>query len=110
MSNSTSTVVRTVTAREVRAYFAADPKRVEALPEAARVSVAEGARGRIHPAAVALHNKRRKVAYSTGATKVSVARAKVAAAALRTQAAAAGFTVGDRGPLPKAFLDSLDSE
>lgn len=40
---------KVITASTVRNYFREDAKRMESLPEAARASVAEGARGRLHP-------------------------------------------------------------
>lgn len=95
----------TVTAREVREFFRADEKRLSALSPEARSTVEAGARGRLHPEAVEVHNKRRRTRqYTTGASKEAAAKAATEAKAAREAAAAAGFTVGKRGPLPKAFL------
>jgi hypothetical protein len=100
--------VRTATAADLRSFFRADPKRMEALSPEAQVTVREGARGKVHPEAVALHNKRRRtVQYVTGATKATASAAKAEAQAQRAAAAKAGHTVGKRGPLPKAFRESL---
>lgn len=100
----------TVTAAAVRTYFNADPKRLAALDESARKTVefvdGKAPKGRLHPEAIAVHNKRRKVQYVTGATKEALATAKAEATALRAAAAEAGFE-GKRGPLPKAFRESL---
>jgi hypothetical protein len=96
----------TVTAASLRAYFRADPKRVARLSAEAQVTVAEGARGKVHPEAVKVHNRFRKVQYVQGASKDATAQAHEAAKALRAEAAAAGFPVGKRGPLPKGFLAS----
>jgi len=94
----------TVTATDLRNFYRADPKRMARLSPEAQRTVAEGARGRVHPEAVADHNKRRKVQYVTGASGVARDAQKAQAKALRAEAARAGFTVGKRGPLPKAFL------
>lgn len=101
----------TVTAGQVRDYFNADPKRLAALSEDARKTVerveGKSPRGRLAPEAVALHNKRRKVAYESGASNAAKAAAKEQAASLRAAAREAGFEVGSKGPLPKAFLATL---
>ena len=98
MSNSTKPVV---TAAALRAYFRADEKRIAVLSPEAQVTVREGARGKVHPEAVKVHNQRRKVQYVTGSTKEAREASVQAAAALR----AASGTVGKRGPLPKVFLE-----
>lgn len=102
------------TAANVRNFFNADPKRLDALSPAARhtVEVVEGKspRGRIHPEAVALHNRRKpKAKYVVAVSEGTQARAKAKAdaAALRAKARKAGFEVKDRGRLPKAFTDTL---
>lgn len=106
---SKSTVApKSVTAAAVREFFRADEKRMAALSPEARKTVAEGARGSLHTEAVEVHNKRRRSAqYVPGNSKAAVSKAKADASALREQARQAGFTVGKRGRLPKAFLDSL---
>lgn len=100
-----------VTAAAVRAFFNADPKRLAALsPEARRtVEQVEGKspRGRLHPEAVAVHNKRRKVAYVTGASNAADADAKAEALTLRVKAFESGEAVGARGPLSKAAKVAL---
>lgn len=104
MSKSTTIV----TAAEVRAFVNADAKRLAALSPEAQVTVAKGARGRLHPEVVALHNQRRRTRqYVTGATKEATAKAEAAAKALREAAVQAGQPVGKRGPLSKAALDAL---
>lgn len=101
----------TVTAGDVRAYFNADPKRLASLSPEARKTVesVEGKfpRGRLSPEAVALHNKRRKVAYVSGATGAAVKAAKAAKAAQRDALREAGVEVNKRGPLSKAALAAL---
>lgn len=106
---SKSTVApKTVTAAAVREFFRADDKRMAALSPEARKSVEVGARGSLHAEAVAVHNKRRRSAqYTKGATKAVAAKQRTEAAALRAKAREAGFPVGARGRLPKAFLDTL---
>lgn len=110
---SKSTAVKPVTAREVRVFLSADPKRLAALSPEARATVepdAEGRfpKGRLHREAVKVHNQRRRTAqYVSGATKAANTAAKEQAVALRAQAVKAGYTVGARGPLPKEFLASL---
>lgn len=100
MSKSTTVV----TAREVREFFRADAKRMTALKPEAQATVAEGARGRLHPQAIALHNSRRKTRqYVLGATKAAVATQR----GLRAEAAKAGVPVGKRGPLSKAAKEAL---
>ena len=98
----------TVTARDLRTYFNADPKRLDRLsPEARKtVEAVEGKfpKGRVSPEAIADHNRHRKVQYVSGASQAASASAREAAQARRAAAAEAGFTVGTRGPLPKAFL------
>lgn len=106
MSKST-TAPKSATAADVRAYFRADEKRVSALSPEARLTVRPGARGALHPEAVALHNKRRKVKYAPGNSKAAASSEAARMAALREQAREAGFKVGKRGPLPKAFLAGL---
>lgn len=99
---------KSVTAADVRAYFRADAKRMAALSEEAAKTVQENARGSISPEAIEVHNKRRRSAqYVPGNSKAAVTKAKADAEALREQARKAGFPVGARGPLPKAFLASL---
>lgn len=96
--------VSKVTAREVREFFRAEPKRFDALSPEAQATVREGARGRLHPQAVKVHNTRRRTRqYVLGASKEAAA----AKAAQRAQAAEAGFPVGKRGPLSKAAKEAL---
>lgn len=93
-----------VTASTVRAFFAADPKRAERLKtDKARHTVAEGARGRLHPEVIAAYNRGRKPErqYVLG---VGV-KAKAEAQTLRAQVVAAGG--GKRGPIAKAVRESL---
>lgn len=96
--------VTVVTAREVREFFAADAKRFNSLSEAAQVTVAQGARGRLHPEAVKVHNQRRRTRqYVTGASGA----AKAATAAERQSLKDAGIAVGKRGPLSREALAAL---
>lgn len=92
-----------VTAADVRAFLAAEPKRLERLSPEARKTVEPGARGRLHPQAIKVYNKGRKPErqYVLGAGKAQ----REAARALRAQAVEAG--AGARGPLPKAVKESL---
>lgn len=93
-----------VTAAEVREFYRADAKRMSRLSDAAKVTVAEGARGRLHPEVVADHNKARRTRqYVTGASKA----AKAAKAAQRDALVEKGFAVGKRGPLSKEALAAL---
>jgi hypothetical protein len=104
---------RTVTAAEVREFFNSKPERMNALSPEARATVERRSdgrmpRGRLSPEAADRHNKvRRGVQYVTGATGAAKAEQKAAAVALREQAAKSGYPVGKRGPLPKAFVESL---
>lgn len=99
MSKST-----TVTAREVREFFRADAKRLGRLSPEAQATVREGARGRLHPEAIALHNQRRRTrTYTLGATGA----AKAAKAAQRSALTEAGVAVGKRGPLSAAAKEVL---
>lgn len=96
---------KVITASTVRNYFREDAKRMESLPEAARASVAEGARGRLHPEVIKAYNVKRAKArrYTEGAN----AKVKGQAEANRKALAEAGIKVGGRGPLSKeakAFL------
>ena len=93
------------TAAEVRAYFQADPKRVARLTEAEAHTVRPGARGRIHPGALAKARGKVK-GYAVGNSKEVSAQAKADALAVREAARAQGITVGQRGPLPKAVSAS----
>lgn len=92
-----------VTASTVRAFLAAEPKRLDRLSPEARKTVEKGARGRLHPQAIKAYNKGRKPErqYVLGAGRV----VKEQAAALREQAQAAG--AGRRGPLSAAVKESL---
>lgn len=93
-----------VTAAVVRDYFRADEARMERLSEGARATVAQGARGRLHPEVIKAFNSRRKPQrrYVLGANKV----VKAQAAAQRAALAESGVKVGTRGPLPKVSLTS----
>lgn len=95
----------TVTAATVREFFRADEKRMARLPEAAQVTVAKGARGRLHPEVIAEFNKRRKAdrRYEVGASGAVVAERK----AQRKALAESGVAVGKRGPLSKDALAAL---
>jgi len=99
-------MAKTLTAADVRAYFRAKPERLSALSEAAQHTVAEGARGKVHPDAIKAFNaKRRKDSrYVVGASKVVAEKSKADAQARRAALAAAGHKVGTRGPLPKALV------
>lgn len=95
-----------VTARTVREFFAADPKRAERLKtDKARHTVAEGARGRLHPEVIAAFNKGRKPErqYVLG---VGV-KAKAEAAVLREKVVAAGG--GTRGPIKADVLAKIQA-
>ena len=108
-------MTKTVTAADVRAYFNADPKRLAALMDTEPKAVktvqydedGKAPRGRLHPAAVAMHNKRRKVQYVSGATKEAQATAKAARLAQRVAAFDKGMAVGARGPLSKETQKAL---
>lgn len=90
-----------VTAREVREFFRAEPKRMARLSTEAAATVSAGARGRLHPEVIAEHNKRRNGrTYVLGASGEAVAERKAAREALR----ASGVKVGLRGPLSKEAL------
>ena len=93
-------MAKTVTAATVRAYFRADEKRMAALKsDAARHTVAEGARGRLHPEVIKAYNAKRRTTarYAEGAN----AKVKEAAETNRKVLAEAGIEVGKRGPLSK---------
>lgn len=99
MSKSTTVV----TAREVREFFRAESKRLSALSPEAQATVREGARGRLHPEAVKVHNSRRRTRqYVLGASGEQAAAAK----ALRADLVSKGLA-GKRGPLPAATKESL---
>ena len=91
-----------VTAATVRSFFNADAKRVARLPEAARVSVQPGARGRLHAEVIKAYNKGRKAdkKYVTGATNTAKAAQKDANRKARADLLSKGIPVGSRGPLP----------
>lgn len=93
-----------VTAADVRAYFRADASRIQRLTDEAAVTVDHGAKGRLHPEAIQVFNKGRREhrRYQPGQSKVAAEAARAEAKARREAAAAAGITVGKRGPLPKA--------
>jgi hypothetical protein len=93
------------TAADVRALFRSNPERFNRLTEAAQATVAEGARGRLHPGAVKEFNKGRKAhrRYVLGATTAATEARKAQRAAL----AQAGVAVGKRGPLSAEALASL---
>lgn len=99
-------MAKTVTAATVRAYFRAEPKRMDALKtEEARHTVAEGARGRLHPEVIKVYNAKRRTTarYAEGAN----AKVKAETEANRKRLVEAGIEVGKRGPLSKeakAFL------
>lgn len=98
-----------VTAAFVRETLRNSPKRAADLSEQALHTIAEGARGKVHPEAIAAFNKGRKAdrRYTVGASKAQAAAQADAAAALRAEAKAAGVEVGARGPLPKAAKVAL---
>lgn len=93
-----------VTAAEVRTALRTSGK-AASLSEAAQATVAEGARGRLHPEAIKAFNKGRKAhrRYVLGAGS----QVKAQAVAARAAAAEAGIPVGKRGPLPKAAKVAL---
>lgn len=86
----------TVTAATVRSFFRGNEKRLHALSPEAQATVAEGARGRLHPEAVKSFNRGRKNRYELGAT-AEVAAARKAARAVLVEKGLAGT----RGPLRK---------
>lgn len=103
MSKRTVSVVRP-TASDLRAFFRANPERVAKFKsEAAAKTIAEGARGRLHPEVIAAYNKGRKPErqYVLGVGSV----VKAEAATLRAQVVAAGG--GKRGPIAKSVRESL---
>lgn len=100
MSKSTTIV----TAADVREFFRADAKRLNALSPEAQATVKAGARGRLHPEAVKVHNSRRRTRqYALGASGEAVAKR----AAERKALAEAGIPVGKRGPLNAAAKEAL---
>lgn len=89
------------TASDVRSFFAANPARVAKFKtDKARHTVADGARGRLHPEVIASYNKGRKPErqYVLGQGKAN----KAAAASLRAEVVALGG--GLRGPIAKEIL------
>lgn len=97
----------TVTARSLREFYNADPKRLARLSDQARRTVeadSEGRfpKGRVHPEAREDHNKRRRVTYTEGATKQTLIDRTEARQALVAQGLA-----GKRGPLSKATKQAL---
>ena len=102
-------MTKTITANAVRTYFRADAKRFEALSPEAQKTVAEGARGRLHPDAIKAFNvKRRKDArYVSGNTLIVTAESKAKARETREAIAAKGIPVGKRGRLSKTALEAL---
>ena len=93
----------TVTAGEVREFFRADAKRMEALSPEAQATVKEGARGRLHAEAVKVHNTRRRTRqYVLGASKAVTAEKAAERAALRERGLA-----GERGPLSRKAQEFL---
>lgn len=96
---------KTVTASEVREFFRADSKRVAALSPEAQATVREGARGRLHPEAVKVHNTRRRTRqYVLGASKEATAAHEAERAALRK---AGLLGEGARGPLSRKAREFL---
>lgn len=98
-----------VTAAYLRSDLRSKPNRTKGLSDAALATIAEGARGKVHPDAVRAFNKGRPAHrhYVVGATKAVTATAKAQAAAKREALAEAGVAVGKRGPLPKAAKQVL---
>lgn len=93
----------TVTAATVREFYRANAKRMGRLSEAAQATVAEGARGRLHPQVIKDYNRGRKNTYALGAGKAVAAAREAERAALRE----AGVEVGKRGPLSAAAKVAL---
>lgn len=93
----------TVTAREVREFFRAEAKRMSALSPEAQATVAEGARGRLHPQAVKVHNSRRRTRQYVLGASTEAAREQAEA---RRAAQEAGLT-GKRGPLSRKAQEFL---
>jgi hypothetical protein len=89
------------TAAALRAYYQADPKRIARLSEKAAHTVRKGARGHVHPEAVAKARGAVK-AYAVGNSKKVSQAAHDEAKSIREAARQAGLTVGERGPLPAA--------
>jgi hypothetical protein len=98
-----------ITAALVRETLRSNEAKFSTLSPAAQHTLREGARGKVHPDAIALFNKGRKAdrRYAVGASKAVSAQAKESAQALRESAAKAGFEVGARGPLPQAAKVAL---
>lgn len=93
----------TVTAREVREFFRAEPKRLSALSDEAAATVREGARGRLHPEAIKVHNTRRRTRqYVLGASRDAAQAVAAQRAVLREQGLA-----GKRGPLSREAREFL---
>lgn len=110
---------KSATAQQVRSYFTDSAKGEgrqakvvkragEKVGTAALKCLGSNARGRLHPAIIAEYNSTHSGAkYGTGNTNEAIASAKASRVALREQARQAGFPVGPKGPLPKAFLATL---
>lgn len=106
-----------ITASNLRDYFNADAKRLDALDKAdptgrARKTVEQvngkNPRGQVSPVAIALNNKRRPTAqYVRGASGTIAAQRKADALTLRVKAFDAGLSVGSRGPLSKETAKAL---
>ena len=103
MSKPTS--VQTVTASDLREFFRSDEKRMAALSPEAQATVRKGARGKVHPEAVKVHNSRRRTRqYVVGASKA----AATAHEADRQRLREAGLlTEGARGPLSQKAREFL---
>lgn len=94
-------MAKTVTASTVRAYFRENTARVTKanLSDAAKHTLREGARGRLHPEVIEAYNKKRRTEsrYALGAN----AKVKSEREAQRQRLIDAGVEVGKRGPLTK---------
>lgn len=105
MSKRTVSPVRP-TASDVRAFFRANPERVAKFKsDKAAHTVAEGARGRLHPEVIASYNKGRKPErqYVLGRGK----EVKAEAVALRERAVSLG--AGKRGPIKADVLAKIQA-
>ena len=96
------------TAASVREFYRSNEKRMGRLSPEAQATLAEGARGRLHPQVISDYNRGRKPErrYVLGATR----KAGEARAAARAKAAEAGVPVGKRGPLSKAAKAALSNK
>lgn len=96
----------TVTAADVRAYFRTNDKALASLDAADAKTVAEGARGRLSPKAIARFNKGRRPNRRYALGNSGVVKSETRA---QRQALIDAGLAGKRGPLSKAAKASLST-